>query len=282
MDIGEVAALATFMTDNPLCKGKQEPENRGWQCRIGKQGNPGDLDTPSADNLKRNMDSAGVSLPAMPPKKNPHLGLQGSWDLDKCTRTCFPLQSHHLIPKNHLPDHDVCVWLAKRKGNSHWELTESTNFDTDDARNGEPLPFASTTYQWHMANEEEEKDKICNKMMDLTGKQLHQGPHTYDDFGEEDDIETAGYLGAVDQLLKVVNGQTLSHVWFCDDCSKTGGKPVKVRPLERVVESMYQVSGHMRSIITSNRRFVSDRASQFWKKIERGAIPSEIVDSENT
>ena len=268
----EISKIEKFMTEDPLCKEKEEPENRGWQCRIGKKGSPGDLGVPTAKRLYDNMTKAGFSLPSMPSQKNPK-PKKPNWDLEECNPNCYPFQSHHLIPKMHLPGHKVCVWLAKNAANSHWKLTESTNYDTDDARNGMPLPFASTTYQWGQTMtplDLTEQEKICNRMMFLTKKQLHQGSHTYEDYGEQDNLhadEQPGYRGVVDELLKVVNGQTMNHVWFCNDCNKSYSKPIKVRPLERVVLSVHQVSSIMGSIITGHKRFVSNKAAQYWRKI---------------
>jgi len=197
------------------------------------------------------MEDASVSLPKDPPRK------EGFWDLSACTPTCHPFQSHHLIPKAHLPKNDVCVWLAKNASDGQWKLTESTNYDTDDARNGMALPFASTTYQWKHASSPAQQIEICNIMMDKTGKQFHQGSHTYNDYGEEDDLhanEKPGYLGAVDELLGVVHGQTLNHVALCSDCKKKETKPREVRPLERVVASIHQVSHLMGTIITARKK----------------------------
>ncbi len=271
MQIGEqVAMVMVFMDEDktPLCDKKEESENNGWKCRVGKNGDPGDLGVPTAKRLYDNMVSDGAWIPSKPKK------ISRKWDLDKCNATTYPFQSHHLIPKMHLPDHDVCVWLAKKAASSEWELTESTNYDTDDARNGQPLPFASTTYQWNEsknldpASKETEQSRICSKMMQVTKKQLHQGQHTKDDFGEQDNLhadEEPGYLGAVDQLLKVVNGQTLNHVVLCPECKKSTSPPKKVRPLPRVVLAMHQVSSAMEAIINSKKRFVSKRAAEYWQ-----------------
>ena len=51
------------------------------------------------------------------------------------------------------------------------------------------------------------QETVCNEMMRRTQKQLHQGSHTYEDYGEQDNLhadEQPGYLGAVDELLKVI------------------------------------------------------------------------------
>jgi A nuclease family of the HNH/ENDO VII superfamily with conserved AHH len=260
MELSEPVMLAADMAEEPLCKGPEEPEKRGWQCRVGKSGSPGDLPDPSASRLHDNMKSTGVFLPSDPPKKD------GDWDLEQCTKTAFPFQSHHLIPKMHLPKHDVCVWLALKAANKQWKLTESTNYDTDDAKNGMALPFASNTYQWKHSSNPLEQTRICNAMMQQTGKQLHQGSHTYIDYGEEDllhQVEGKGYLGAVDKLLEVIHGETMNHVTSCPDCKKTASQPFEVRPLERVVASMHRASHYMGKIIEEGKRFVSKKAAAY-------------------
>ena len=262
-EIGEeIKVIVDFLKEEDLCKHKAEPENNGWQCRIGKKGSPGDLDDPTAERLYENMKKGGVFTPSNPPK------IGSDWDLDQCTPAAFPFQSHHLIPKMHLPKHDVCVWLAKKAANKAWKLTESTNYDTDDARNGMALPFASNTHQWNKHSSAAKHDLICNIMMFKTGMQLHQGSHTYTDYGEEDSLhakEESGYLGAVDQLLKMINGETLNHVTGCGDCKKNQTKPIEVRPLERVILSVHKVSSLMGTIITKRKRFVSKRAAAYTK-----------------
>lgn len=261
MEIGEeVAALEQFIDDNPHCDGIDEPDNAG-KCRIGDPGKPGDLSTPTPEQLYKNMVDAEVELPSDPPRK------EGLWDLYQCNSSSHPFQSHHLIPKKHLPKKDVCVWLAVNFKSQQWKLKASTNYDTDHARNGMALPFASTTYQWSKANTPEKKTNLCDWMMHLTSKQLHQGSHTYKEYdrGEEEALhanEQPGYLGAVDELLDTVHGEMLTHVQVCDYCkSKEPAKPIKVRPLQSVVEHMYQVSMLMGQIITKRKKFVSARAA---------------------
>src|SRR5215469_14119452 len=163
MQVSEPVQLGKKVKKKPLCKGPKEPKLKG-KCRIGENGDPGDLDEPTAERLYKNMKEAEVWLPDKPPRKG------GLWDLDKCTPNAFPFQSHHLIPKKHLPKKDICVWLAKNAANKQYALIESTNYDTDDAKNGMPLPFASTTYQWQNASAAE-KTKLCNQMMSKTKRQ---------------------------------------------------------------------------------------------------------------
>ena len=258
----EVTSLEEFIAENKHCKKKKEPPYKG-KCRIGDPGSPGDEDAPTPERLYQNMVDAEVELPDKPPRK------KGLWDLYKCTEFAFPFQSHHLIPKKHLPKRDVCMWLAKQFNGKKYKLTGSTDYDTDDAQNGMPLPFVSTTYQWNRATTEAKKSNVCNWMMHLTKLQLHQGSHTYKDYGEEAELhatEKTGYLGAVNQLLETVHNEALAHYKVCDDCKSQGtANPVEIRPLRAVVAHMYQVSMLMGQIITSRKRFVSRRAANYVK-----------------
>ena len=256
----EVTKLEKSINPKTLCKKEKEPDNKG-ECRVGKKGSPGELSDPTPELLYSNMVKAGSPIPADPPRVN-----GGAWDLMKCTPNAYPLQSHHLIPKLHLPKHDVCMWLAEKAGTKQYKLKASTKYDTDDARNGLSLPFASTTHQW--INNTMPKDEICETMMLKTKKQLHQGQHTYTDYdlGEEAGLhakEESGYLGAVNQLLDVVHGRMLDHLKLCSHCQEDG-KPIKVRPLARIVDAMHQVSQLMMSIIKTHKRFVSKRAAAYF------------------
>jgi hypothetical protein len=260
MEVGEgVGAIQAVMEEKPLCKKKDDDPDENWECRIG---NVGELPTPTAAKLNENMKKDKVFTPKDPKK------IGSDWDLYACSQTAFPYQSHHLIPKMHLPKHDVCVWLAKKKAGKEWALKSSTNYDTDGSRNGLALPFASNTYQWKHTSSPVKKAAICNKMMQLTRRQLHQGSHTYTDYGEEDSLhstEGQGYLGAVDQLLSMVSMEVLEHVEVCEDCKKSDKKPRKVRPLERVVEAMYEVSAIIATMIAARTIFVSERAAMYRK-----------------
>jgi hypothetical protein len=255
----EVAVVIEAAEADDLCKKDEEPDDACSpnECRVGDKG---ELPEATAGRLNDNMKAKKVFTPADPPKKDDH------WDLDHCTAFAFPYQSHHLIPKKHLPKHDVCVWLAKKCKNGQYELTKSTNYDTDDARNGMALPFASNTYQWKHTKSPIEKTKICNTMMEKTQRQLHQGSHTYDDYGEEDNLhlnEEPGYLGAADELLNEVHCCAIEHIDFCGPCRQSKTKPVKVRPLEKVVLAIHVVSAQLQGIITLKKRFVSERAAAY-------------------
>jgi hypothetical protein len=256
MEINEEVAKLEAATKDSLCKHKDEPEKRNWKCRIGKD--VGDLPKPSAARLRHNMGKEPY------PKST-------KWKLSDCNPNHFPPEYHHLIPKNHLPDHPVCVWLAQKAGNGEWQLTGSTTYDTDAADNGVALPNATPTTEWKKAAGKPIKEnEICEMMMDLTGMQLHQGNHTYDDYDEGDDnneLKAPGYLGAVDELLDVIDGQALTHYKGCPYCCKNSeSKPIQAHPLERIVASMHHASTIMEHIIKTNKRFVSQRAAAHIKK----------------
>src|SRR5437016_13744731 len=105
----EVSAVEGFIAENPHCEGEEEPEKQGWKCRIGDEGSPGDLPAPTPEQLYKNMVTAGAVLPGEPLRKG------GLWDLGDCTSNRHPFQSHHLIPKKHLPKKDVCVRSEERR-----------------------------------------------------------------------------------------------------------------------------------------------------------------------
>ncbi len=265
MEVGEpVGTIVTFLLDEELCKKNDEPDQVG-KCRIGRKGSPGELPTPTAEQLNVNMRSgeSDAEIPAEPkPKKGKY------WDMDRCNPSAFPYQSHHLIPKMHLPTHDVCEWLAVKRPGKEWALTKSTDYDTDHFKNGLALPFASNTHQWKTTKSPARKTEICNEMMSRTGKQLHQGSHTYTEYdrGEQDSLhekEAQSYLGAVDDLLTMISAACVTHVEKCTYCKKGDTKPRKVRPLTRVVEAMYEVSAILKTQIADRDIFVSERAAQY-------------------
>jgi hypothetical protein len=209
------------------------------------------------------MVAGGTTLPSLPKKKG------GWWDLDDCGPDTYPFQSHHLIPKMHLPKHDVCVFLAKKAANSKFKLQNSTDYDTDAAENGEPLPFASNTYQWKKASGEAAQIAVTDLMQEKTKKQLHQGSHTSDDYGEQDALhadEQPGYLGAVDEFLKVVNAAATQHYETCTDCKGEDSEPIEIRPLKSIAGAIHGVSGCMRAVIAGHKRFVSKKAAAYWQK----------------
>lgn len=128
----------------------------------------------------------------LPPKKDS----SAHWDIDKCDADTFPFQTHHLIPKKFLPEQSVCVWLTdKYTKNPKYQLAKDARYSTDHSNNGYCLPFVPTCHGWKHAKSEREKTAVANEMMFRTNKQLHQGNHNTQDFGEEDAIEPGGLPG---------------------------------------------------------------------------------------
>ena len=255
MELAEaVAAIMDVMRQDAFCDG-EKASNHGWSARIDGYG-----ETPTPERLFDNMKAAGVPVPAKPRQ------IGERWDLNDCDKSKFPFQSHHLIPKKHLPTHAVCVWLtAKWTKDPKYKLTEDTNFDTDHARNGYFMPFASNLAQWKNASDAQ-KDVICDTLMAKTGIQLHQGSHTAEKYADEvEDIETGGYLTTVDSFLTLVRAQAFIHYRMCTVCKAPGGK-TEVQPLPSVVNHVYRVAELLKALIQSNRIFVSARAAARWKK----------------
>lgn len=265
MEIGEaVSVLMGVANADDLCQGEKEPDVEGHKSRIGKVGEETNV---SAERLHSNMKKAKVTLPENPPKAKTKKGKQSAWwDLNGCNAGRFPYQSHHLIPKMHLPKHAVCQFLATKAGKQKWKLEKSTNYDTDSYRNGLALPFASNTYQYKTAKNAAAKQAVCNELMKVTQKQLHQGSHTNTDYLEEAGLhakEKTGYLGKVDELLNLINAQALFHYRDCKPCKKEPSDPQKIRPLERVVEATYEVSAIIATMIVEKNIFVSRRAALY-------------------
>src|SRR5260370_1130091 len=131
MELMEAVSVVISVADaDELCKGEDEPPYKGGNCRMAKHGEETDV---SAEQLNKNMEGEEF-LPEDPLPKI-KLGKKEWWDLDKCNAGTFPYQSHHLIPKMHLPKHAVCQFLAKKAGKKKWKLKQSTNYDTDSNRN---------------------------------------------------------------------------------------------------------------------------------------------------
>jgi len=250
-----VAAIMDLTSKDKYCDKKKE-SGHGWTARIDSFGS-----TPTAEQLYKNMKAAQMEVPAEPKKVGER------WSLADCGKMRFPFQSHHLIPKKHLPKHGVCVWLTEKwTKDPKYKLSEDNNFDTDHARNGYFMPFVSNCDEWKKASGEPAKQKLAEQLMQKTGIQLHQGSHTAENYAEEvEDIETGGYLTRVDQLLGLVQARALVHVRFCDVC-KTQGSKIEVQPLESVVNHVYTVAMQLKLLIDSNRIFVSERAAEMWKK----------------
>ena len=105
-------------------------------------------------------------------------------------------------------------------------------------------------------------------MMKLTQRQLHQGPHSHTDYGEDLDTESSGYKTAAKKLLGYVYKATLKHVNICDDCKgKVKGGKIKIRPLESTVNHVHQASDILETLIYDDKIFVSRRAATFFADV---------------
>lgn len=257
-EIGEIIAFEVEINKSDFCYQAQDVgENPGWSVVIDGIKGKGD---PSI--LASNLVKIGEKKPKKPAKK-----LYG-WDLKKCNTTTFPWQAHHLVPEKLLPKHNITVFLAVKSKKKHkkYVLEFDTNYDTNDGLNGRFMPFASTTHQWLEAGTSAaKKKKICYKMMKLTQRQLHQGPHSNTDYSEDPNAESSGYKTAVKKLLKIIYKATLNHVDNCDDCKgKKKGSKTKIRPLESSVEHVHQASAILENLIIDDKIWVSRRAAMFY------------------
>jgi hypothetical protein len=251
--------------DEKYCKHKESPRD-DWKCCISGLAPP----EPTPARLLASLEK---HKPDEVPDKDLLDKKKGKWDIKSCSPAAFPFQAHHLIPKKHLPTHRVCTWLAHKQNENalpEYQIEHNNNYNTDHANNGYCMPFVSTTYQWDAAGDDETKQKdAAFMMMDQTHIQLHQGSHSYTQFGEEEDDteedmeknEGTGYLGAVDELLSRINNAAQRHVKRCKICNKNGAaKPDNVRPVESVVKQMDQASLILKLKVVANEIFVSRRA----------------------
>ncbi len=257
MEIGEaVAVLAKELAADPYCGGKKMTGG-GTAVIDGIKGGVGD---PAV--LREHMLGAHKSEPAKPAK------LGAEWDLCDCGTSTFPYQSHHLIPEKQLPGHKVTVWLtdAPKKEHPKYVLSGDTNYDTNAAENGYFMPFACTTHQWNATSSAIRRGRICFEMMRRTRIQLHQGPHSFTDYLEEDDIETAGYKRMVERFLNMIYDRGELHLELpCEICRKQASPKIKVQPLEAIVLQMHRVAGLLKILTDSQRIFVSRRAAGYFK-----------------
>jgi hypothetical protein len=213
-----------------------------------------------------------------------------TWKLSDCDNTHFPLQAHHLIPKNHLSKNAVCAFLAKAyTAHADYVLVADAPYSNDHANNGCCLPYASALTDWGKATNSEQKDEIANKLMNVTGRQLHQGSHRNTQYqpesaAAEEDPGTAlpGYLARVDQLLYAVGAAQMVHLERCLICNpnmKSAGKK-KILPRLKTVNHMDQVSSLLKIIMEANRIFVSKRASKHFNTQQELTAPDWLAKKE--
>lgn len=269
MEVGELVSEFTgSVAQDEECP-KDKPADPGWKARINEWGS--DPKKCSGTELYKFMkmdkdnDSPGFLRGLKPFVAKP--GTSGyAWKLDACSREHFPIQAHHLIPKNHLPSHGVCAFLAKKYSkNPAYKLASDTDYNTDHSFNGYCLPYATPLAEWKGAGSDDDKKlDLVGRVMDRTGRQLHQGSHRaapYEDpqeAEEEDNIhrnDKLGYLDRVSSLLDVIMDAAITHAMVCGVCKE---KKKDLPPRERVVTHMHQVSGIVKLLVDANRIFVSE------------------------
>lgn len=287
MEVAEAVDLFTPQVDpEEKCTVKNEKKN--WKARINK--GVGSDDGPCTG--ARLYDSMG------PKKKTPYMADPKPW-IDKsappskladCKPDHFPVQAHHLIPKNHLPDNPVCAFLgAGYTKHPDYKLQEDTNYDCDSANNGYCMPYATPLAEWQNPKGKNEAEKTAAKqyvafqVMEQTGRQLHQGSHRAGGYGDDEldpsiHVEGPGYLNTVDDLLKIVQAAAQTHPTKCSICSEpaASGKK-KIYPREAVVRHVDQVSGIIKALTDSNTIFVSKYAWRYWKANKLSVVPDWLL-----
>lgn len=267
MDVGEAIGFDLHISKEEFCNG-EEYKKRGWESTIIKHGTNKECD---AAVLYASMKKTS--------HKNPgYVGLPGAliekvsksnWKQADCTSSSYPFQAHHLIPKNHLPKHGICAFLAKGySGPKDYTLKEDTYYSTDHANNGYCMPYASALKEWDGASDAK-KTTIANWLMTLTGRQLHQGSHSGEPYVPDPPAaheelgfhaKGRGYLDATDQLLKSVQKGAQLHAAGCDTCNEGENE---IQPLEATVRHVDQASGLLKMLTDANWIFVSKRASKW-------------------
>lgn len=264
MEINEAVERATGPEKEELCQEEPPTYQAGKLVIDDIKGGVGD-----AAVLAKNMLAQGRSGV----KECRMLAL--GWDVLNISGERYPVQTHHLVPEKGLKNQKITAFLTDSPPNLHKDyiLGADTNYDTNGARNGYFMPFASTTHQWNLHPGDAARKRICWEVMRRSGIQLHQGKHSHTDYLEESDIETSSYHDMVNRLLDKISDRISAHVKTCSKCkdAKKGMKNgrVVIRPLEKTVEFMNLVSILLRMLINSNRIFVSRKASEFFTQFQQ-------------
>jgi hypothetical protein len=286
MEMGEGigVGLANLKSQkDPECN--KEDKDPGWKSRVNKWNSQEECTgTRLYDNMEAEADAHEKKGLGVVPSKT--AGTQ--WSLATVTARSFPVQAHHLIPKNYLPDHKVCTWLAlKYTKNDDYQLRYDSGYDTDNPDNGYCMPYATPLKEW--GGTKAEKAATAFKVMDIVGVQLHQGSHAQvldaakleemagkpivPDFdeaaGSSDGMEEAkihepGYLNRVGLLLNMVQLKGQKHADDCQVCmeKEESGKK-KVLPAAGIVSLMNRVSLIIKVLVDANEMHVSG-LGYFW------------------
>jgi hypothetical protein len=283
-----VAMMEDVIGSSPDCKKK--PATASWKARISKVGTNDSCDP---DRLYQHMSAQADAVNEQPgPDAFVAKKKMSTWRLADCDEGQFPMQAHHLIPKNHLPKHDVCAFLAKKaKHGLPFKLKNDAPYSNDHENNGYCLPYASALSEWQGASADK-KSQTAFVLMGLTGRQLHQGSHREHqytpetDAAEEDDddpgsdhSQSPGYLAAVDELLDLVLMHEFSHVMVCSVCKADDDKP-DILPRKAVARHMDQASLILKVLMDAQRIFVSKRAYLYANltQLERAKIAKKIKE----
>jgi hypothetical protein len=274
VEIGElVGKFEAHAMDQEECK-EEDEKPKSWKAHINKWGTSGKKCTAtqlykSMTGLKANK-TGYLAGPIPWTKKFPGR----AWEMSHIDTESFPLQAHHIIPKNHLPSHSVCSFLAKKcKMNEHVELVGDTPYDTDHAHNGYCMPYATPLKEWKKAKNDNDKHAVAFLVMTKSRRQLHQGSHRAGDYvdppnaHEEPLIHTVpGYLDTIDELLNAIETAAFIHAVGCPICHKEKKGKMQILPREAVVVHMDQVSGIVKTLVDANRIFISKLAHSLWSK----------------
>lgn len=285
MEMGEAVALnvAKFASEkDPTCsKNDRDP---GWTSKLNEHGTNKGC---SGKSLYNNMWADRVAhlsagLGVVPPR-----GEETEWSLANVTPERFPVQAHHLIPKNFLPDHRVCVWLAKGYSrNAEYQLRYDSGYSNDHANNGYCMPYATPMAEWKHGSMSH--TDVAFAVMDATEIQLHQGSHAevlnarnLEEISgrpvspqvrdlprdgasceyTEANSHYPGYLDRVGRLLNVVDAKALQHASTCEVCrARSKGDKKHVLPTKGVTELMDRASKIIKVLIDTNVAHVSGYA----------------------
>jgi hypothetical protein len=293
MELGEAIGIAQISVKEkgPTCDHQDKKDEYGWKARVNGLG--ADTKVCSGGNLfdekphgmepRKDEHFKDKNLGFVPEKKgNDYWASNG---LDVVGPENFPLQAHHLIPKNFLPKHHVCLWLCEKfDKDKKYRLKEDTYYNTDHANNGYAMPYASPLKEWKGTSDSKVKCHVAFRVMEKTKVQLHQGSHagTLDiskveekllvslnaptvaaiaaaggDDMEEDKIHAPGYLDQLEIWLDGVASQINEHVEKCGICKgeKDSKGKIRVLPLADSVKLMNQVSYITKVFLTMDLLF---------------------------
>jgi hypothetical protein len=280
-----IAAFIGHLDKDEFCK-NQPTDPKQWKARIND--GVGKAGTCSAKRLYSALKTAGEKVPPDfgylgPPTA--YVAKQGKgfkWWIAKVKPHMFPIQAHHIIPKNYLPEQPVCTFLAQNyKKHKKYQLTGDTPYDNDHANNGYCMPYATPMAEWKDAGSNESlKLDICYQVMEEAQRQLHQGSHRarpYEedpsDPDEEAKIHPTGYLNTVKRYLALVSDAASNHVETCSTCKQdSSGEKTKIQPIEATVRHVDQVSGIIKLLIDANRIFVSEPADLYYKSKKKPLV----------